>query len=162
MNYTQNQLFWVRDLIKVATHSTVSLEELMAEFKGQFAYEPRLILLELIYQVVFTNEKVSDAELRMLLDIANYLQVSPYDHQAIKTKYIGGLHKAAADEDRYYDVLGLKPGVGFEEIKSAYRRLSMQYHPDKVSHLGEEFKKVAEEKMKELNVAYQHLKTKFA
>ena len=34
----------------------------------------------------------------------------------------------------------------------------MQYHPDKVAHLGEEFRRVAEEKMKELNEAYQHLK----
>jgi len=37
----------------------------------------------------------------------------------------------------------------------------MQYHPDKVGHLGEEFKKVAEEKMKEINNAYEFLKRKF-
>jgi DnaJ like chaperone protein len=37
----------------------------------------------------------------------------------------------------------------------------MKYHPDKVGHLGDEFKKVAEDKMKELNVAYEYLKKKF-
>jgi DnaJ like chaperone protein len=36
----------------------------------------------------------------------------------------------------------------------------MQYHPDKVSHLGEEFKKIAEEKMKEINIAYMALSRK--
>ena len=47
-------------------------------------------------------------------------------------------------------------------IKKSYRRLAMQYHPDKVGHLGEEFKKVAEEKMKEINVAYGYFDKKFA
>ncbi|MCX5864001.1 MAG: DnaJ domain-containing protein [Deltaproteobacteria bacterium] len=55
-------------------------------------------------------------------------------------------------------MLGLEPGASAEQIKSAYRKLSMQYHPDKVAYLGEEFRRVAEEKMKELNEAYQHLK----
>ena len=40
--------------------------------------------------------------------------------------------------------------------------LSMQYHPDKVGHLGEEFKKISEEKMKEINVAYAYFEKKFA
>ena len=48
-----------------------------------------------------------------------------------------------------------------DTIKKAYRQLSMKYHPDKVSHLGDEFKGVAEEKMKELNAAYDFFKRKF-
>ena len=38
-----------------------------------------------------------------------------------------------------YDILGVGPTATTEEIKAAYRRLVNQYHPDKVSHLGEEF-----------------------
>jgi len=34
----------------------------------------------------------------------------------------------------------------------------MKYHPDKVTHLGQEFRSVAEEKMKEINAAYDFLK----
>jgi DnaJ like chaperone protein len=45
-----------------------------------------------------------------------------------------------------------------EEVKKAYRKLSMQYHPDKVGHLGDEFRKVAEGKMKEINQAYDYFK----
>ncbi|MCP3874440.1 MAG: DnaJ domain-containing protein, partial [Desulfobacteraceae bacterium] len=45
-----------------------------------------------------------------------------------------------------------------DSIKKSYRKLSMKYHPDKVSHLGDEFKKVAEEKMKDINAAYDYFK----
>ena len=44
-----------------------------------------------------------------------------------------------------------------EEIKAAYKRLASQYHPDKVSHLGEEFRVLAEQKFKEIQRAYQEL-----
>ncbi|RUM41133.1 MAG: J domain-containing protein, partial [Desulfocapsa sp.] len=65
-----------------------------------------------------------------------------------------------SNADRYYAVLGLKPGADKDAIKKAYRKLSMKYHPDKVRHLGEEFRAVAEEKMKEINAAYDFFKKK--
>ena len=48
--------------------------------------------------------------------------------------------------------------AGFQEIKSAYRNMATKYHPDKVSHLGEDFAKFAEEKFKSVNDAYQQIK----
>jgi len=54
-----------------------------------------------------------------------------------------------------YEVLGLKRGAPLEEVKRAYRELASKYHPDKVSHLGDEFKSLAERRFKEINEAYQ-------
>jgi DnaJ like chaperone protein len=166
LHYSQNQLFWIKELIKEALASGASLDSLLQEFRQKFAYEPRLILLELIYQVLYSNEEVSQAELQLAENIGNYLGISAYDQRSIAAKYKAGFRTAARPEegaeDKYYAILGLAPGAGFADIKTAYRKLSMQYHPDKVGHLGEEFKKVAEEKMKEINNAYEFLKRKFA
>src|SRR5499427_741891 len=52
----------------------------------------------------------------------------------------------------YYEVLGLEKNAGPDEIKKAYRKLAVQYHPDKNS--GD---KAAEEKFKELGAAYEVL-----
>ncbi|AOT68532.1 molecular chaperone DnaJ [Geosporobacter ferrireducens] len=52
----------------------------------------------------------------------------------------------------YYEVLGLEKGVDEQAIKRAYRKLAMQYHPDK--NPGN---KEAEEKFKEINEAYEVL-----
>ncbi|MBW2484994.1 MAG: DnaJ domain-containing protein [Deltaproteobacteria bacterium] len=164
LRYSQNQLYWIKELIKEALVSTESLDALLQDFRQKFAYEPRLILLELIYQVLYTNEEVSQAELQLAVNIGNYLGISAYDQRSIAAKYQVRFRTAAqaeeVAEEKYYAILGLAPGAGFSEIKAAYRKLSMQYHPDKVGHLGEEFKKVAEEKMKEINSAYEFLKKK--
>jgi molecular chaperone DnaJ len=53
----------------------------------------------------------------------------------------------------YYEVLGVAKGASPEEVKKAYRKLAMEYHPD-VSKLD---RKIAEEKFKELSEAYEVL-----
>ncbi len=59
-----------------------------------------------------------------------------------------------------YKVLNIAGNASQEDIKKAYRKLASQYHPDKVAHLGDEFKKLAEERFKEIQEAYQSLKIK--
>lgn len=54
-----------------------------------------------------------------------------------------------------YIVLGIDKSASEETIKGAYRELVGQYHPDKVAHLGEEFKRLAEERFKQIQQAYQ-------
>ncbi|MBU0945576.1 MAG: DnaJ domain-containing protein [Proteobacteria bacterium] len=163
LRYNQAQMFWVKNLIKEAVSSSQPMADSLREFRDTFAYEPRLILLELVYQILYAEGgQVPDTELQMARNIADYLQITDYDKRTIEAKYkygggrqTGGSHSSA---DQYYAILGLEPGADQEAIKKAYRKLSMKYHPDKVSHLGEEFRGVAEEKMKEINAAYDYLK----
>lgn len=166
LRYNQTQMAWVKNLIKEATTSTESLETLLQEFRQTFAYEPRLILLELIYQIVYTKDPVPDNELQTARRIASYLEISDYDLRTIEAKYTYHRQRQAASaresDSHYYAVLGLEPGADMDTIKKSYRQLSMKYHPDKVRHLGEEFREIAENKMKEINAAYDYFKKKFA
>lgn len=57
----------------------------------------------------------------------------------------------------YYEILGLARNATEPEIKKAYRKLAMKYHPDKFSNSSESEKKEAENKFKELNEAYEVL-----
>ncbi len=54
-----------------------------------------------------------------------------------------------------YKVLGISPNATNEEVKNAYRELAKKYHPDNYS--GSPMADVAEEKMKEINEAYDEI-----
>jgi DnaJ like chaperone protein len=51
-------------------------------------------------------------------------------------------------------VLGVSPAASADDIRSAYRQLMSQYHPDKVASLGFELRELAERKSKEIGAAY--------
>ena len=59
-----------------------------------------------------------------------------------------------------YQVLGIERNASPEEIKRAFKQLAGKYHPDKVHHLGEEFRELAENRFKEIQNAYQALESR--
>jgi molecular chaperone DnaJ len=61
------------------------------------------------------------------------------------------------NKKNYYDVLGVSKNASEAEIKSAWRKLTLKYHPDRWVNKSETEKKQAEEKMKEINQAYEVL-----
>ena len=65
--------------------------------------------------------------------------------------------RAGRDSMDPYEVLGVDRGESFEEIRSRYKERLLQYHPDRVQHLGKEFEEIAERKTKEITEAYQQI-----
>ncbi|MCQ2189222.1 MAG: DnaJ domain-containing protein [Paludibacteraceae bacterium] len=61
--------------------------------------------------------------------------------------------------DEAYTVLGLNSKASNEEIKKAYRALVKEYHPDKYSALDNEAIRQATETMKQINMAWEVVKT---
>jgi uncharacterized membrane protein YkvA (DUF1232 family) len=64
---------------------------------------------------------------------------------------------ASDSEKNPYEILGVSKNATKEEIRSAYRKQARRYHPDRVSHLGEEFQQLAKAKFQEIQQAYEIL-----
>jgi hypothetical protein len=56
-----------------------------------------------------------------------------------------------------YAVLGIQPGASLDQARQAWKALIVQYHPDKVAHLGPEFRELAEKKTRELMQAWEQV-----
>ena len=61
------------------------------------------------------------------------------------------------DKSKYYSILGVSRGASQDEIKKAYRKLAKEHHPDRFVNSSESEKKYHENKMKEINDAYENL-----
>ncbi len=153
LRFDSTQEQWVNDLIEHAIAQPSSVQDVCISLKSQFNLESLVLLTELLYQVALADGVYHQNEENIIQDIAQRLQIPAYEHERIRKLYLPQENK----EHHHFAVLGLDPSASKDEIKKAYRRLSKEHHPDKVLHLGEEFQKLAEEKMVEINKAYQAL-----
>ena len=61
------------------------------------------------------------------------------------------------DKSRYYTILGVSRGASQDEIRKAYHKLAKEHHPDRFVNSSDSEKKYHENKMKEINDAYENL-----
>ena len=61
------------------------------------------------------------------------------------------------DKSKYYTILGVNKGASQDEIKRAYHKLAKEHHPDRFVNSSDSEKKYHENKMKEINDAYENL-----
>jgi DnaJ like chaperone protein len=62
------------------------------------------------------------------------------------------------ETDSAFKILEIERSASDEDVKKAYRKMAMKYHPDKVIQLGEDYNKSAEEKFRKVNEAYEKIK----
>ena len=114
-------------------------------------YSARLQLLHFLYGIAQADSQLSQAEKQLIAQISRQMGISDSDFESIQAMFIPN---TGAD----YKILEIEPTATDEELKKAYRRMAMKYHPDKVSHLGEDFQKAANEKFQKVNLAYENIK----
>ncbi|NOG85016.1 MAG: DnaJ domain-containing protein [Planctomycetes bacterium] len=142
-------LTFIRNLIQQTTRVQLNLRDVCYEFKQYSNYEERLSLLRIVYLVAYADGVLHPNEESMINHIIDYLEIQLNDAFEIRGEF-------CADNDKNYKILSVDRNSSKEEIKKAYRMLSKQYHPDRVTHLGEEFAKLANNKFQQINT--QHMR----
>ena len=127
------------------------------------------LFLQLQVMAVAADGKVDPAEHQMLVRIARRLGLSEHDVAQLEALLRAGTagpstRGAPASRDRLadaYAALGVSPDAAPSEIKRAYRKLISQNHPDKLAARGlpESMRAVAEERSREINAAYDLIKS---
>ena len=137
----------LRDILK----QEIPLRDVTQQLSQRLDYSYRLEMLHFLFGIASADGSVSDAENSVIQRISGFMTISDSDFQSIRAMFV-------SQTDASYKILEIESTVGDEEVKKAYRRMAMKYHPDKVSHLGEDFKKVAHEKFRKVQEAYDQIK----
>ncbi len=140
-------IMMLRDILK----QDINVREVSNQIRTHLDYSSRLQMIHFLFGIANADGNIPPNELNMVSMIAGYLGISSKDFESIKSMFI-------ENTDSAYTILEIDRSASEEEIKKAYRNMAMKYHPDKVSYLGEDFKKVAQEKFQKVNQAYEKIK----
>ncbi len=121
-------------------------------YRSVSTYEGRLLLVQLLFKIAGADTNgITTPEEELIRRISLLLGLDGAAYSRIRAEFI---HEDA----RAYKILGVSKDAAVEDIKSAYRKLAAENHPDKVANLGGEFIKLAEEKFKVIQEAYQKIR----
>jgi len=135
----------------IVANNKISTRDVCFQINRQMSHASRLQLLHFLFGIAKSDEIVSESEIKVLSQIATYLNINQYDFSSIKSMFYKEVKNA-------YRILGIDETATESEIKIAYRKLVKKYHPDKVQHLGPEHVKGAEEKFRQIQDAYDQIR----
>jgi len=127
------------------------LKDVCWQIQKSMDHPSRLELIHVLFGLSAADGHIHQNEIRVINTISNYLNINNQDFNSIKAMFI-------KNSDSAYRILEIKPNANNDDIKKAFRKMANKYHPDKVAHLGNEMQKLAEDKFKAVNDAYQSIK----
>jgi len=114
-------------------------------------YSSKLQLLHFLFGISQADGFTHDLEIEVIRTIANFMGIRTNDFESIKAMFV-------KDNFNNYKILEITPEATDDEVKKAYRKMAVKYHPDKVEHLGQDIKEAAKKKFQDLSAAYEAIK----
>ncbi|MEC9474767.1 MAG: TerB family tellurite resistance protein [Candidatus Neomarinimicrobiota bacterium] len=149
--FSKKQVHDFMILFKDILKQDYPLKDVCRQIARSMDHPSRLELIHILFGLSLADGNIHSDEEKLIHTISNYLNINQNDFSSIKAMFVKNFESD-------YKILEIPPDSSDEEVKKAYRKMAVKYHPDKVNHLGEEVKSLAEEKFKMVNEAYSNIK----
>jgi DnaJ like chaperone protein len=143
----QEGIRMLRDLLK----QTIPVNEVCLQIKQNMNYSARLQLVHFLFGIAQADGHVDPEEQKLITHICNQMGIGNSDFESIQAMFV-------PNTESDYKILEIDRSASDDELKKAYRRMAMKFHPDKVSTLGTEVQNAAKEKFQKVNQAYENIK----
>jgi len=144
---TKEYMILFKDIIK----QDYPIRDVCRQIQHSMDHPSRLELIHVLFGLSKADGHIHPDEIKVINTIGRYLNINNSDFDSIKAMFV-------KDTQSAYKILEIEKSATDSEIKKAYRKMASKYHPDKVTHLGDDLKHLAEEKFKAMNDAYQSIK----
>ena len=149
--FSRNFGAWAADeaeeLVREIANKDYNLYDVCMQIRSCMDYSQRLQLYHYLVSLGGCDG-LHQREIDILETIATYIGLSKAEVDSIFAQF-------RPSNDSNYKILEITPQATNDEVKKAYRKMAIKYHPDKVATLGEDIQKAAEEKFKAVSQAYE-------
>jgi DnaJ like chaperone protein len=144
---SQDAIKMLRDIL----NQEIPVQDVSRQIGQHMDYSSRLQMLHYLFGISSADGETKKSEVELIQMLSINMGIGQSDFNSIKSMFYSDTHVA-------YSILGVTPESTDEEIKKAYRKMAVEYHPDKVSYLGEDVQHTAKEKFQKINHAYESIK----
>jgi len=130
------------------------LRQVCLQLNSHINHSSRLEIIHFLFGVAASDNDIHPKEVETIKRIATYMNINPYDFESIKSMFLA---KGGVSSEQHYTVLGITKDATDTQVKKAYRKMAVKYHPDKLQGVSEDIKKLAEEKFMKVKEAYEQI-----
>ena len=138
-------------ILKGLLEKEINIQEVATQIRVNMNASQKLQLLHYLTGIALSDGQVVSQELEALKSAAFYMGIPKQDSDSIFAMFDKGIDSA-------YQVLEIEKSATDDEVKKAYKKMALKHHPDKVSALGADVQRAAEEKFKKISEAYDKIK----
>ncbi|MEM8919903.1 MAG: molecular chaperone DjiA [Pseudomonadota bacterium] len=147
----------IRRVFNLARQTVRGYESYAQRVGKRYRDRPCLLegVLDGLFQIALADGVLTTDEHEYLESVAIAFGFSETDFRRIKASHLG------PDADDPYSILGVAHGAPFEEIRTAYRRLMKEHHPDRTAsakRAPREYEPIAHEKAASITAAYAKIR----
>ena len=127
MDIGDDGILTISDTIDATLRSkdTINPNEAAAAVNQFYRYEDKLNIIHLLFVIAIADARISNEELDFIMWTAQALQIQTTHFAELKNVYV-------VEEIDVYQLLGISTDATAAEIKKAYHKLALKYHPDKL------------------------------
>jgi DnaJ like chaperone protein len=129
----------------------IPLQDVSSQIGRYMAMPMKLQLLHYLYGIAKSDGHVHSSEVDCITLIANYMRIPTADQVSIRNMFY-------QEVDSSYKILEITSKATDAEVKKAYRRMAVRFHPDKVSTLSKKVQEDASDKFIKVQEAYEQIK----
>lgn len=176
-NFEKSNFFANKQKFDTLLSKNINISRALNKINRVQRHATKLQLLHFLVRITIVDSYLKNSEYIALQKIAKGLNISKKQLDAIFAMHDNYItenqHKNQSKQHQNrkqtsifnkikqaYSILELTESATEQEIKKAYRKLVVLYHPDKLLHLDETFQKGAKENYQKVNDAYEYIKTK--
>lgn len=138
-------------VLKQLLEKEIPLRDVCLQIRQYMPEPQRVQLMHYLFGISAADGDVHPREVLIIKAIADYLGITNADYESVKAMFY-------RDVDGDYIILEVDPNASDEEVKKAYRKMAVKFHPDKVADLGEDAQRIAKERFQKVQDAWESIK----
>lgn len=139
-------------IFKSLVDKDIQTAQITEQIRRNMAHSGRLQLVHFLFGIALADGSVDATELNVIRKIARNLYISDADFESIRATY-----NPASNLESAYKILEIDKNATDDQVKKAYRKMAVKYHPDKLQHLGEDVIKAGQAKFLKVQEAYDSI-----
>ena len=112
----------------------------------------RTQVVNFLFDLAFADRAIDKPESDLIFKLAGWLNVNDIEFKKIKVSF------TSEGSNSKYELLGVRQNASYDEVKAAYRKLVLEYHPDRNTNLSPAEQSVLADKFRRIQEAFEKIK----